>query len=59
VGVIVYPVAFIGGVILSVIIAALSFLAAFVDSLLPQFLAAAKHEIRSFFNHSLMPTLSP
>jgi hypothetical protein len=49
-GVIVYPVAFIGGVILSIIIAAFSFLAAFVDCFLPEFFAAAKQEIRSFFN---------
>jgi hypothetical protein len=48
--VIVYPVAFIGGVILGIIIAAFSFLAAFVDSFLPEFFAAAKQEIRSFFS---------
>jgi hypothetical protein len=47
--VIVYPVAFIGGVILSIIIAALSFLAAFVDCFLPNFSTAVKQEIRSLF----------
>ena len=48
--VIVYPIAFVLGFLLGAVIVALSFLAALVDSFLPQFFAAAKQEIRSFFN---------
>jgi hypothetical protein len=48
--VIVYPIALVLGFVLGIIIVAFSFLAAFVDNFLPDFLIAPEQEILSFFN---------